>query len=250
MKNVRLPVFGVIIAAFVVCGCGRVKAQMPDAGSLPNEDITVYVTASGGRYHRDGCSSLRSSRILVSLSDAAAGYTACSICKPPVPATVKARNPAEFYRVNVEEPVSFARVEITRLLPVSVIDHVDGDTVRVRIDNPPDGLKVVETIRLIGVDTPETVHPRRTVEAFGVEASNFTKSRLLGTTAYLAFDWDLRDKYNRLLAYIYTGGGLCHNAEIIRAGYGHAYTRFSFYFMEEFRAIEREAREAKRGLWG
>jgi micrococcal nuclease len=153
------------------------------------------------------------------------------------------------YRVNLEEPENSVQVDFSRLTRAEVVDHVDGDTIRVRINNPPGGLKAVETIRLIGVDTPETIHPRREIEAFGVEASNFTKSRLLGKTVYLAFDWDLRDRYGRLLAYVYTQDRRCHNAELIREGYGHAYTRFPFRFMEEFRALEREAREKKRGLW-
>ncbi|MDR2103588.1 MAG: thermonuclease family protein, partial [Treponema sp.] len=108
----------------------------------------------------------------------------------------------------------------------------------------------VETIRMIGVDTPETVHPRRPVEFFGREAGEFTKSRLLGQKVALAFDWDLRDRYGRLLAYIYTADGDCFNAALIREGYAHAYTRFSFQFMEEFRAMEQQAREDRRGLWG
>jgi micrococcal nuclease len=157
-----------------------------------------------------------------------------------------------------------------------VSGHVDGDTVRVRIENPPPGLSALETVRLLGVDTPETVHPSRPVEAFGKEASDFTRNRLLGKTVYLAFDWDLRDHYGRLLVYIYTAGGpdnsssagnslaesrltensgpagrvSCHNADLIREGYAHAYTRYAFQFMEEFRALEQEARREKRGLWG
>jgi micrococcal nuclease len=100
------------------------------------------------------------------------------------------------------------------------------------------------------VDTPETVHPSRPVERFGKEASDYTKGRLLNKPVFLAFDWDLRDHYGRLLAYIYTADGDCFNARLIRDGYGHAYTRFTFQFMEEFRGLEREARERKRGLWG
>ncbi|MDR2767963.1 MAG: thermonuclease family protein [Treponema sp.] len=238
----------------IACGCLRTEAQTistQDNARFAEADLVVYVTNSGARYHVDGCSSLRSSRIPVTLADAVvSGYEACSICKPP-----RLRTPppdtgrAALYRVNVEEPANSAAVELARLLRAEVIGHVDGDTVRVRIADPSDLVGVVETIRLIGVDTPETVHPRREVEAFGKEAGEFTKNRLLGKIVYLAFDWDLRDKYNRLLAYIYTGDGRCHNAEIIRAGYGHAYTNYSFHFIEEFRAIEREAREARRGLW-
>jgi micrococcal nuclease len=147
------------------------------------------------------------------------------------------------------EPKNCEAVDFNLLLPADVAGHVDGDTIRVRIANPPDELKTVEIIRLIGVDTPETVHPQREVEAFGKEASDFTRERLLGKTVYLAFDWNLRDRYGRLLAYVFTEDRRCHNAELIRQGYGHAYTKYPFRFMEEFRGYEREAREQKRGLW-
>jgi micrococcal nuclease len=136
------------------------------------------------------------------------------------------------------------------MVRAEVAGHVDGDTVRVRIANPgAELLGLVETIRMIGVDTPETVHPRRKVEFFGKEASDFTKARLLGKPVLLAFDWDLRDRYGRLLVYIYTQDGTCHNAALIREGYGHAYTNFAFQFMDEFRNLEQQARQAKRGLW-
>jgi micrococcal nuclease len=154
------------------------------------------------------------------------------------------------YRVNAANLTSAAAADITRMVPAEVIDHVDGDTVRVRIANPPEGLTVVETIRMLGVDTPETVHPSRAPERFGKEASLFTRTRLLGKPVYLAFDWDLRDHYGRLLAYIYTQDGGCFNAGIIREGYGHAYIRYPFQFMDEFRHLEQEARNGKRGLWG
>jgi micrococcal nuclease len=157
-------------------------------------------------------------------------------------------SPSTLYRVNSLGLGSAAAADPARMLRAEVIDHIDGDTIRVRISGPPAELRAVETIRLIGVDTPETVHPSRPVEYFGREASAFTKSRLLGQTVDLAFDWDLRDRYGRLLAYVYAGGD-CFNAALIREGYAHAYTRFSFQFMDEFRALERQAREERRGLW-
>jgi micrococcal nuclease len=186
----------------------------------------------------------------VSLEDAVrSGYEPCLVCNPPVLSSpVPGR--AGIYRVNREEPAGCEGVDFSRLIWGEVVDHVDGDTIRVRIPNPPAELRTLETVRLIGVDTPETVHPRRGLEAFGKEASDFTKTRLLGETVYLAFDWELRDRYGRLLAYVYTQDRRCHNAEIIRQGFGHAYTRYSFRFMEEFRSLEQEARQKKRGLWG
>lgn len=121
-----------------------------------------------------------------------------------------------------------------------VIRVVDGDTIIL------DGQ---ERVRLIGVDTPETVHPSKPVEYFGKEASAFTKRMVEGKNIKLAFDQQKKDKYDRLLAYVYLEDGTFLNAEIIKQGYGHAYTRFPFKYLDEFRLYEREARENNRGLW-
>jgi micrococcal nuclease len=139
------------------------------------------------------------------------------------------------------------------MVRAEVVGHVDGDTVWVRIASgnggTPAELRVVETVRLLGVDTPETVHPNRPVERFGKDAGDFTRERLFGRTVYLAFDWDLRDRYGRLLAYVYLSDGECFNALLIREGYAYAYTRFTFQFIDEFRSLEQEARSKRRGLW-
>jgi micrococcal nuclease len=216
------------------------------------EDLTVYVTNSGRRYHEDGCSSLSRSKIAVTLGDAVrSGYTPCSICKPPVLSRPQEPAPAQaLYRVNVADLARSSQADWHKMVPAVVVGHVDGDTVRVRIPNPPDGLGAVETIRMLGVDTPETVHPSRPVERFGKEASEFTKTSLLDKDVRLCFDWDLRDRYGRLLAYIFTGQGECFNARIVREGYAHAYISYPFQFMDEFKALEAESRRAKKGLWG
>jgi micrococcal nuclease len=241
----KFPVIGLVVVFFLSLSAACWGAE---------GDLTVYVTNTGERYHRDGCSSLRRSRIPISLGEAVrSGYEPCSICKPsrlsgPVPVPEETGKP--LYRVNVAELARSTEAELPLMVPAEVIDHVDGDTVRVRIPNAPGNVGAVETIRLIGVDTPETVHPSKPVERFGKEASDFTRAGLLGTRVYLAFDWDLRDRYGRLLAYIYTADGRCFNAVLIREGYGFAYTRYPFQFMEEFRALEQQARAEKRGLWG
>jgi micrococcal nuclease len=253
----RFVIFAVLGILFFACAPGHTE------GTDPSPALVVYVTNSGTKYHAEGCSSLRRSRIAVSLADAVrSGYEPCSVCNPPqLSGADSDTGGAEsgnagvegsgtiLYRVNLAEPSRCEDVDFSRLVRAEVVDHVDGDTIRVRIPNPPDGLGVVETIRLIGVDTPETIHPRRDVEFFGEEASKYTKSWLLGKTVYLAFDWDLRDYYGRLLAYVYRDDKTCHNAEIIRQGYGHAYTKYSFHFMDEFRNYEHEARDGRRGLW-
>jgi len=241
----------VIVLILLACGSLPVDLYAEEAPAA----TTVYVTNSGQKYHRENCSALSRSKIAVTLGEAwRSDYEPCGICTPPVLSAQAAQSGAPsvqglLYRVNVADLRSVTAADLSRMTRAEVVGHVDGDTVRVRITNPPEGLEPVETIRMIGVDTPETVHPRREVEFFGKEASAFTRDRLFGKPVLLAFDWDLRDRYGRLLAYIYTPGGECHNAALIREGYGHAYTIFSFQFMDEFRALEQQARQEKRGLW-
>ena len=118
---------------------------------------------------------------------------------------------------------------------------VDGDTIIL------DGK---ERVRLIGVDTPETVHPSKPVEYFGKEASAFTKRMVEGKRVRLGYDWNRVDKYGRTLAYVYLEDGTFLNAEIIKQGYGHAYTRFPFKHLDEFRRYEKDAMREGKGLWG
>ena len=127
---------------------------------------------------------------------------------------------------------------------------VDGDTLVVS-PNPNPASREGDRIRLIGVDTPESVAPNRPVEYFGKEAAEFTRRQCEGRRVRLVFDpAQTQDRYGRTLAYVYLEDGTFLNAEIIRQGYGFAYTRFPFAYLEEFRALEREARDARRGLWG
>ena len=104
-----------------------------------------------------------------------------------------------------------------------VVRVIDGDTVKIDYNGK------ATNVRLIGVDTPETVHPNKPVEAYGKEASNFTKNLLRGESVYLRFDIDKTDKYGRALAYLYHAlDRLFVNLEIVRQGYGHAYTQFPY----------------------
>lgn len=122
----------------------------------------------------------------------------------------------------------------------TVVRVVDGDTIVL------DGN---EKVRLIGVDTPETVDPRKPVQYFGKEASEFTRRMAEGKKVRLEYDLDTKDRHGRTLAYVYLEDGTFLNAEIIKQGYGFAYTKYPFKYMEGFRQYEREAREAGRGLW-
>lgn len=117
---------------------------------------------------------------------------------------------------------------------------VDGDTLV---------LHRVGHVRLMGVDTPESKHPTRPVEAFAREASQFLQQLAEGQAVRIEYDRATRDRYGRLLAYLYLPDGRCINAEVIRQGFGFAYIKYPFRDMDQYRALEREAREAGRGLW-
>lgn len=123
---------------------------------------------------------------------------------------------------------------------------VDGDTVVVSIDGTS------EHMRLIGIDTPETVKPNSPVECFGPEASAFTKSLLPeGTAVRVVRDVEARDDYDRLLGYLYRADdGLFVNLEIIRSGYASLLTfPPNIAHVDEFRAAAEAARRADLGLW-
>ena len=124
---------------------------------------------------------------------------------------------------------------------------IDGDTIRVRLGSK------TETVRLIGVNTPETVAPNKPVECFGPEASARTKD-LLGddTVVRLERDATTRDRYGRLLAYVYrVSDGLFINLSLIADGYGKAMPFDDTpMFHTQFADAELAARTALLGLWG
>jgi endonuclease YncB( thermonuclease family) len=126
-----------------------------------------------------------------------------------------------------------------------VVEFVDGDTIAVDMNGK------TEKLRFIGVDTPETHDPRKAVQCFGVQAAAFTKN-LIGTSNVRLESDPLgtnRDRYNRLLRYIYLPNGTLVNAEIIKQGYGFAYTGFPFTKSDEFITDQKTAREQNKGLW-
>ena len=107
-----------------------------------------------------------------------------------------------------------------------------------------------QTVRLIGVDTPEVVHPKKPVEPFGPEASAFTKRKLKGQRVQLEFEsTNQYDRYGRLLAYVVLADGTLFNAELIKQGYARVIAPSPFHYYEEFKSYEDEARGAGLGIW-
>ena len=131
---------------------------------------------------------------------------------------------------------------------------VDGDTLK---------LSGGERVRLIGIDTPEMHESEKlyrdsrrsgqdvkTIQALGRRAYAFTRSLVEGKTVRLEFDVEKRDKYKRLLAYVYLPAGTFVNAEIVKQGYASLMTYPpNVKHADEFRQLYRQARENKIGLW-
>jgi micrococcal nuclease len=127
------------------------------------------------------------------------------------------------------------------------VNVVDGDTLDIAI---ADGDRPHTRIRLWGVDTPETVKLNAPVEHFGPEASTFTRKQTEGKTVRIELlAHDTRDKYGRLLAYVYLPDGRMLNRAIIAEGYGYADPRFDHRDALSFARAMRDARQRQQGLW-
>lgn len=127
-----------------------------------------------------------------------------------------------------------------------VVRVVDGDTLVVGING------TTTKVRLIGVNTPEVVDPRRPVQCFGKEASTYAKKILTNTSIYVETDstQDTYDKYGRLLAYVYLPDGTLFNKQLIAEGYGYEYTYNAPYrFQSEFKLAQQSAQKNQKGLW-
>jgi micrococcal nuclease len=128
----------------------------------------------------------------------------------------------------------------------TVVEVVDGDTIVVRFGRGR------ETVRLLGVDTPETKHPTKPAECFGKEASEYTAALLpRGTTVTLARDTEERDAFGRLLAHVFRTDGLFVNHEIVAQGFAATLVISpNTAYSRELREAERRAKAAGLGLWG
>ena len=121
---------------------------------------------------------------------------------------------------------------------------IDGDTIIVIID----GKK--ERVRLIGIDTPEKDGPYTKEESFGKEASAFTRKITEKQNVHLEYGRQRRDRYGRLLAYVYLEDGTFLNAELVKQGYATVFRKYPFKYRDNFERYESKAKENKKGLWG
>jgi micrococcal nuclease len=120
---------------------------------------------------------------------------------------------------------------------VKVRRVIDGDTFHVGV-------------RIIGVDTPETRHPRKPVGFFGKEAAAFLRKLIQGKMVRLELGRDPMDRYGRLLSYVYLPNGVFVNALLVAEGYARASPyRPNLKFADLFRELERKARATRKGIW-
>lgn len=141
------------------------------------------------------------------------------------------------------------------LLTGTVVEVVDGDTINIKINGNE------EKVRLIGVDSPETHHPSKPIQPFGPEAENYTRAQLTGKIVYLELDVTERDRYGRLLAYVWLSPpsaitdseirSKMFNAKLLLKGYAQILTvPPNVKYVDFFSKYQTEARQSDNGLWG
>jgi micrococcal nuclease len=138
-------------------------------------------------------------------------------------------------------PTPYVRAGLT---PATVTRVVDGDTIRVEVEGQEFRL------RYIGIDTPETVDPRRPVQCFGQEASERNKQLVEGQVVGLEKDVSETDSFGRLLRYVWLGDQMI-NATLVEEGYALASTYPpDVRYAEHFATLQTQSRANQRGLWG
>ena len=217
---------GIIVTAAVLAALA-----LTSAGGALSSDVTVYITRTGSCYHASDCSCLRSSATPLALLDAVErGYRPCKLCQPPT--------------LDAPLPATDASAEA---IDVPVVRVVDGDTIKVRFRGK------LESVRLIGIDTPEITRGKN--EPFGQQAKAFLQALLARRTAHLEFDVERRDKYGRLLAYVWAQGDddpvpILVNAQLARWGYAQLLTiPPNVKYVERLRNAVAAARIARFNLW-
>lgn len=149
----------------------------------------------------------------------------------------------------LEQDPIFISTSTRFIANAQVVRVVDGDTLIVRRQ----GQLRDEKVRMIGINTPESVDPRRIVECFGKEASTVLRTWLDGKEVYLAEDVqaDERDKYHRLLRNVFLPEGTDVNATLVAQGYAQAYTNFPMNKSrkQQLVRLQQEAKTRQRGLW-
>src|SRR6266545_3160562 len=208
-------------------GCHRWHSCPSDTGSYICGDLG-YTSGCGGAVE--------------SAPDNTGQYIAPPEAQYVHPTVIPTRIPT---RIPTPTPTKYIETELDRKKMFKVVSIIDGDTIDVSIRG------VIERVRLLAIDTPETKDPRKPVQCFGYEATNKMKSLITGKFVRLADDRSQgnRDKYKRLLRYVYDGNVFV-NREMVAQGYAFSYRQYPTKYLEAFNLLEKRAREMSLGLWG
>lgn len=204
------------------------------------KDTSVFITKTGGYYHREGCAALSQSCIQATLGEAVAkGYKPCARCEPPRPNGRPRKQPAE---------------AAGERIPVALLRIVDGDTIHVMVGGKD------EPVRLIGINAPEkreriNGRPVGPPEPLSKEAAEFLARVLDDRKLWQEYDAVKRDKYSRLLAYIWAKGKgdkqpLLVNAQMLRWGFAVVLAiPPNTKYEERLKAAEEVAKKEGLGVW-
>lgn len=172
-------------------------------------------------------------------------YNPKDIRQGPLAATSRGGPSLRCHPWPVPYPIPPQRPRPKPPISVRVVRVIDGDTIEVCCI----GWKR-ESVRYIGINTPETQHPAKGVEAYGKEAAGANLKLVAGKTVHLEFDVQRRDQYGRLLAYVYLEDGTFVNAWLVEHGYAQVMTvPPNVKYEELFLKLQQKARAASRGLW-
>ncbi len=217
-----------LILALLLAACAPPRPQARSSPTAPSAGLPAPAAASPAS--------------IAALPSSSAAPTTPAAASP-APTTPAAASPAP-----TTPPAAAAAAPSTPPgLPRGTVVHVvDGDTLDVNLAG------TVERIRLIGINTPETVKPNTPVECFGREASAYAKQLLNGQAVSVEADpsQDTRDKYGRLLAYVWLDDGRLANLDLVVGGYAYEYTYDQPYaYQRQFKQAQQDAQVAQRGLW-
>lgn len=145
----------------------------------------------------------------------------------------EARRPVA-YDVTVAGLERYRDADLRLMTPAAVTRHVDGDTFEVAVADPPHGMRTAELVRLMGIDTPELGQP------LAEEALDHVRRRVGDGSVYLAFDFQRRDRFGRLLAFVYLPDGTLLNADLIEHCLATVYRGDDLmFFLAQFEELER-----------
>jgi micrococcal nuclease len=243
-KFISIPVLGILALAFfpiaIGLGLGYLvykKVGNPKIKYIVLAIIALFTLSSGSAWVAGMSSPKKPETEVKQVANVQTAIATPTVESSVTPISTSAPKVAEAKKAAVAENRQEAKV----------VKVIDGDTLDVSLNGK------TERIRIIGIDTPETVDPRKPVQCFGQKASDMAKEQLSNQTVQLESDptQGERDKYGRLLRYIWLDDGSSDfGAIMIQYGYAHEYTyNIPYKYQTKYKQLQKDAEAGKKGLW-